>query len=1337
MFGTWSLKFRTFVSIVLISTVHVAKVTAVEPVWTGKSKIAGESTGIIRGLESVNGRLFIGAENGFFELTGRHAKHFTSANSPLGIGYISKLHKDTNNRLWISEYGHGVFQYDFRKSEFTELELPERIAKYAWSVTTNDEIIAVAAIYRIAIVNKVTKEAVVIENLVSGEKLAGVYIVDTLQDEIVVAERNNVLFVDHSGNVSRTIPREEHLPFLKRITYVKVVNEDIYIGGIGGIYKLSESESIFYPLDHPDGSKQEVESIFISNSGELWVGAGGFYRLDHVSKRLIEPQIAKPKYGFDQIREVQQIHQLQTGELIIASTQLGLTSINPADLAMDYVHETDFPFRKDIYAIAPVGDERYLAKTADNWHVLEGESGKLSALSSGAFDAEPIPLVSGELFDPASCAVYQFENNHFQLRKKLLDPNQYCPNIHPLSFTLNNQTYFYFQKESHAGFISIQNGTFALFTNAPKNIKLATLNTDGSLVLMDKSNALFVSDSIGVWIKHDIDALKGLFVYCLYEDSRTNQMYLCTSGTGLKQFSLTDKTLAEAFPNSGIPRFIRDGHIDKDGNHWLATNKGLMLVNQHFAFEFDSSDGVIDTDFNYRGILPIGNTKILLVGDQLSYVIDTVQMIEYVEKRRSHLAYAQVVDLQTRTRLGKLATLDSSAKDVAFDKAPEEITFAFASADFHYAHLQHLEYRLSGFHNEWSALPTNYGTITYSGLPYGEFKLEIRVVDKKSAAEQPITSFSLNIAKPIWLTWQAICCYVVLAALLVIGLVYLVKQYAEEKSRVLAEIIRQKQSALREMNVSMSELLAKKDRLFRNLAHELRTPVMLMMEPLLELKQKARTNEEANTLDSLYQHTSRIRSIVDQFAEVERVDSITQHELAVYDVGKSVQYVIESLRPKATAKQQVLSFENKIKHPLLLVEDSLEKITHQLIENAIAFTQEGGFIKVVVSESENQMHLSVTDNGVGLTPEEQRVLTERFGEGANNRGLPHMGIGLNLVNELVLANYGWLEIHSEPSVGTTCTIHIPIKRTQAPDETAEHTEAMDEINHDAETGEAKQVTEPESEYQSNKLPLILVVDDNEPSATYITGMLSDTFKCYDVHSAEQALAMLGVLKPDLILSDLKMPGMNGIELTRAVRALPEFEDTPIILLTAETDKAMQIESFKATANDYLTKPIEREELVLRLQNQLAISALGQQQAAEPKDGFAEIQSDYVKSIIPESATDKDRAFILKLLTVVEQNYQKENFSRKEAASALAMSERQLNRTMAKLMPDNFTLFLKRYRLEKCLPMLANGLQITQIALEVGFGSPGYFSRCFKAEYGCLPTQMEFTQHGVKLKGDES
>lgn len=1336
MIGTGMRKFGTGMILVLIGLLSAVKSSAVEPAWVGKGKFNEVSSGIIRSVLLADDHIFVGAENGFIDIVGGSSITLNRQNSILGDGYISNLTIGPDDNIWMTQYGTGVFIYSRIDKKLNKLDIPHKYSKYAWSLAVTEDYVVISLISHILVYNLKDKTYELFQDPGNGNIFKQIYSVE-FSDKygFVISEKNAIHFYNPKQNSFTSVSGSKNFPNLNGITYVKLYDNEILVGGVGGVYRWNEAEerAEFKELSYSKAVGRDVDRIIRHSDGSLWVAAGGLFRAKPGADKFELVDFGRPRYDFEQIRTIGDIKEAENGRILVASSQLGLTSINPADLAMDYVHESDFPFRKDIYAITPIGSNQYLAKTADNWRLFNGETGKLSALSGGGFDAEPVTMATGELFDSSTCSIYHYENAHLIQKAKLNDPQNYCQSIAPLSFNLNGQTYLYFQKSSHAGFVSIQDGTVKLHANAPKGVKHITVHSTGKIVLLDKSNTLYESDTVGVWVKHRVNALQGLFVYCLYEDARTELLYMCTSGSGLKQFSLADETLTEAFPNSGIPRFIRDAHLDEHGNHWLATNKGLMLVNQDFSFEFDSSDGVIDNDFNYQGMLPLNDAKLLLVGDQLSYVIDTQKMRSYVLSRRAHTSRAQVVDVETRTPRGKLVTLDSTSLATSFEKAPEEITFSFASSDFHYAHLQHLEYRLTGFHDEWSALPTNYGTITYSGLPHGTFRFEMRVVDKKSAAEQPVSVFPVKIAKPVWLSWQAICCYVLLGMLLVVSIVYLAKRYAEEQNRVLAEIIKQKQSALQEMADSVSELLAKKERLFRNLAHELRTPVMLLMGPLLDLKQAARNPEEKETLNTLYQHTSRIRSIVEQFTEVERVDSITQHELVDYDVTKSVQYVIESMRPKATSKQQVLTFDSKVKYSMLLIEDSLEKITHQLIDNAIAYTQAGGFIKVQLSESESQVHLSVSDNGVGLTPEEQKLLAERFEEGANSRGKPNMGIGLNLVNELVLANYGWLEIHSEPSVGTTCAVHIPVKRSESA--LQQETECL--LQPDIDNAAAFAVAEPAAEYRANSLPLVLVVDDSEPSADYIAGMLSDKFKCYDVHSAEQALAMLVVLKPDLILSDLKMPGMSGIELTRAVRDLADFEDIPIILLTAETGKASRNEAYKATVNDYLTKPLEREELIVRIENQLAISALGQQQATSPQNGVKDIQSDYVKSIIPETPSDKDRAFILRLLTVVEGNYQKENFSRSDAASSLAMSERQLNRTMAKLMPDNFTQFLKRYRLEKCLPMLASGKQVTQIALEVGFGSPGYFSRCFKAEYGCLPTQMEFSQASSNEKDNGS
>ena len=1335
--GTRMCKFGTWMIFVLIGLLTHGKCTAIESSWLGKGTFSDEPSGVIRSLVLEDDHIYVGAENGFIDIVGDSSLVFSRDNSILGDGYISNVTLAPNGDIWMTQYGTGIFIYSRYEKVLHKLDIPPKISKFAWSIAVNEKIAVVSLISQLLIYDIETKKISRVKGPGEDRNFNQLYSVEFSEKYgFVISDKDAVYFYDHVTKSFSGVSREVLFPQLKKITYIKLYEEEILVGGVGGVYrwKRVNNELDFIQLAYPKASSRDVDRALRDSDGTLWIAAGGLFQAKPGMTTFELVQIGQPRYSFEQIRTVGDIQETDSGRILVASSQLGLTSINPADMAMDYVHETDFPFRKDIYAIVPIGAGQYLAKTAESWRLFNGESGKLSSLSGGAFDTEPVPLESGLLLDPATCATYEYKNERLQLRAKLEDPNNYCPSIQPLSFKLNNHTYFYYQKSSHAGFITIHNNSLVSYANAPKNVKYVTVNSEDKIILLDNNNVIYESDTRGVWIKHESDSLQGIFVYCLYEDSRSKLLYLCTSGAGLKQFSLVSNTLSEAFPSSGIPRFIRDAHIDKDGNHWLATNKGLMLVNQDFAFVFDSSDGVIDTDFNYQGMLSVDEDKVLIVGDQLSYLIETPKMVKYVTGRRAHQSYAKVVDLQSRTARGKLVNLQSETLSVEFEDAPEELTFAFASSDFHYAHLQHLEYRLAGFHNEWSALPTNYGTITYSGLPYGQYQFEIRVADKKSVAQQPVTSFALTIAMPIWLTWQAICCYIVLALLCIAGIVYLAKRYADEKTRMLAEIIRQKQSSLREINASITELLNKKDKLVRNLVHELRTPVMLLMGPLLDLKQRATNKTEQETLDSLYQQTSRIRSIVEQLSEVERVESISQHQRIEYNLDKSIQYVIESLRSSATAKQQVLSFENRVKQPVLLVEDSLESIAHQLIENAIAYTQEGGFIKVLVTEAESQIHLAVTDNGIGLTPEELQILTERFSEGTNSRGKPHMGIGLNLVSELVLANDGWFEIHSEPSIGTTCTAHIPVERVTSEDTTCTDDQADEPIlTEPADLVLEASIAEPEAEYKAGNLPLILIIDSNSAAAEYLTGALSDAFRCYDVHSAKQALAMLPLLKPDIILSDLKIPGMNGIELTREIRLMADFADIPIVLLTAETDLAFKREGFQATVNDYLIKPVERQDLVLRLQNQLAISALAQPKHVPSSKALQEIQSDYVKSILPESPSEKDRAFLLKLLQVVENNYQNDSFSRRDAASALAVSERQLNRTMAKLMPDNFTQFLKRFRLEKSLPMLADGQSVIQIAMEVGFVSAGYFSRCFKTEYGCLPSQMEFSPAGENTK----
>ncbi|GGF61986.1 hypothetical protein GCM10011338_12940 [Alteromonas lipolytica] len=750
----------------------------------------------------------------------------------------------------------------------------------------------------------------------------------------------------------------------------------------------------------------------------------------------------------------------------------------------------------------------------------------------------------------------------------------------------------------------------------------------------------------------------------------------------------------------------------------MATNKGLVLIDEGEIFEFDNSDGVIDIDFNYQGIFPLNRQKFILVGDQLSYLIDTHRVKAFVERRRNHQAQASIFKVRVLPEAGTEAML-SPHGEIELKSSPEEIIFEFASADYLYSHLHKLEYRLMGFHEEWQSLPDNMGTVAYSGLDFGQFDFQVRVVDSKSKVTQPVSRYPFSIATPFWYTWQAYILYLVAVGLAIWLVILLIKRHLALKSLMLAEIIQQKQSALMESNRSITELLNKKERIFSNLAAEIKQPVMQIINPLAELRNDHLTSKMRQKLDAVYSHAGRLRVLMDQLTAVQRIEHISSQILQSYSVGKTLDYLVETLRPQAIQKQQILSYECQIKSRVLLVQDSLEAMVNNLLLNAITFTQPRGTIRVKASADADRMHIRVSDNGPGMSQEELEFVISRFAHGANHNGKSGIGIGLNLTNELVLANEGWLEIKSQKDSGTEVTLHLPLNTAVDATEAENGAESETII---------RQVADKRASYETNELPVVLVIERSQEASEYLIDLVGQRYNCYALQSGAKALEIIPVLRPDIIISELNVPDMSGIAFTEKLREEAEFADLPVMILTATSDHTAKLDSFKATVNDYLIKPVEREELVSRIESNLTFSRLAHLRRSDaPEQAHSENVPAYVKTILPHCSNEKERKFVMKFLSIVEANYKDEHFSRSAAALRLAISERQLNRLLSKLLPDNFTMFLKKYRLEKSMPMLASGLQITQIALEVGFGSAAYYSRSFKQVYGCLPSEMSFTQ----------
>ena len=1312
---TRMLTIRTVLYVVFIWSVMVESVSGVEPSWMGIRNLNGEATGIIRDIKEHNGIVFIGAENGLFRIVGNSSEQFTQSNSPLGKGYIADLHI-TGNKLFISEFGNGVISYSLSDGTFSQLAIPEHLASKAWATQTYKDSVVVSTLSGIVLLPPPGDSHIIKDKLEDGSRMRSIYSLTIYNDLITASEANHVIFMDEQLHEVMVLEREVHFPGLAKITYVKTIGEHLYVGGIGGIYRYRDKVTEFYPASVPEHQFKDVECITEDSEGRLWVAAGGLFILDETDSVLRELSFGKPRYSFDQIRAVQAIHQLESKQLLVASTQLGILALDPNLPAVNYLHESSFPFRNDIYSVIPLSSNQYIASSKDHWFRLNAETGKLNRFSKDGFEKAPISIGNTVLVPDAECNELEFVDVELIKTQQIHDPSGFCSYLKAEHYIKGKLQYIYYQAPTHAGFVKLESNELTHHVNAPKDLRFLESTNDLPAIMLDKKNVLYFMIEQGVWVRHELEELRGVFVYCMYTDSTS--IYFCTSGKGLKRFDIAKKQFIDEPIRSAIPRFIRAGFLDANGNHWLATNKGFVFLNKKYIFQFDRSDGVVDTDFNYQGILPLNEKQFILVGDQLSYVINTELVTQYVEKRRQHASQAALVKLEFTPDTTKPGT---AAPHFALEltSAPDEMIFEFASTDYVYPHLHKLEYRLKGFHEEWQELPANMGTVAYSGLSFGNFDFQVRVVDSKSQAVQPISRYPFNIARPFWFTLRAYVLYMVALSLTILLVVVLIKRHLAEKSRVLAAVIAQKQSALLESNRSITELLNKKEKIFSNLANEIKTPVMQILNPLTELRARPLTADIRGKLDSVYDNAGRLRVLTDQLAAVERIEHISGQALQRYNIANTLSFLIETWRPAALKKQLILSCDCDIRAPVLLVQDSLEALLNYLLVNAISYTQMGGQVRLKAVHHADKLVVCVKDNGPGMDKTQLEFVTSRFARGSNYNGRNNAGIGLNLANALALANDGWLEIKSESGVGTEVSVHLPFNAALTLENSRVQT--VDDDTH-------RQVAEETAQYQESNLPVILVIERSRDACEYIITLLGEKFNCYSTQSGMQALEIIPVLQPDVIITELNITDISGVVFTEKLREQDAFADVPVMILTAASDYTAKLNSFKASVNDYLVKPVERDELISRIESNLTYSRLAHRHNANRIiNDDTENTPAYVKAILPRCDNEKDRKFIVKFLDIIERNYQDEQFNRSSAAALLAMSERQLNRTLSKLLPDNFTMFLKKYRLEKSMPMLAQGLQITQIAFEVGFGSGAYYSRCFKQVYNVLPSEYEFDQ----------
>ena len=536
------------------------------------------------------------------------------------------------------------------------------------------------------------------------------------------------------------------------------------------------------------------------------------------------------------------------------------------------------------------------------------------------------------------------------------------------------------------------------------------------------------------------------------------------------------------------------------------------------------------------------------------------------------------------------------------------------------------------------------------------------------------------------------------------------------------EILSQR-NQLMEMSVKAEAATEAKLNFFTNVSHEFRTPLTLMLAPIQDLLANEKIVEMAGkNFKMIRQNAFRLLKLVNQLIDYRKIEydkqSIKASQNNIVDFVKDIMESFRFMAQNCNIRLEFTTNEKEIN--AWFDTDMLDKVFFNLISNAFKFTSDNGTIKIKVRKGNDHfVHIEIEDNGTGMTEADMSLIFNQFYQ-AEHSPVTGSGIGLSLAKEIVQFHHGQIDVKSKKWVGTTFIVSLPLG-----DDHLDATEKSPDKNKWADMKERSQLyladlekvlTEPEDDIFSTPRELsILIVEDNPDLLHYLIEKFSLYFEVYTAENGNTALSKAYERVPDLILSDVVLPGISGKELTGKLKSDLRTSHIPIILLTAQGSLEHQIAGIESKADLYITKPFNFDYLLASAQNLINNRIL-------LKEHFT---SDITTTEKLPGSKSIDRKFLNDFSGIVEQNLSNDKFSVDDICKVIGISRVQLYRKVKALMGCNITDYILNRRLKKAKYLLNNeNLTIAEITYQIGFSNPNYFATVFKAKYGCTPSEFK-------------
>ena len=1199
---------------------------------------------------------------------------------PLGINdKIEMIHVDYEQNLWCMA-GNKLYYYDFQDKKLQELSFPDKellhiVSRQSYSclLFSNGEIAEVDW------ETKTVRKIVQLELPRSGEHR--IYMDTRLRLWIYTIYTSNLQCYDIQNRKMFEFSGKETI----QSDIVKAIIDDgngnIWIGtNSKGIYILNEQTDNLMHIHRDSGtpfslSSNHINSFYKDNQDILWVGTTkqgvAFTDLNNTAFEICKTPEQEDISCFQEDRN---------GKLWLGFDGKGLACYDSKQInyKLFNTHNSNIPSNLIIGS--------YLDSKGKMW------------------------------FGSYGGGIFYEQNGIFFPFKQTLEPIEYVRHIADDKYgNLWVGTFMH-------GLYCIDNG--GKITSYTKENSCLYTNTITDLVYSSDHAMLYIGTSTGLYelntqtqqlapVKgndNEVSLIK-MHISCLYRDQRG----LLWIGTrhGIRIYDEKSRTLTRLSTNDGVSHpYIRGIVEDHNKNMWIATDCGIthiIVVDdptaqelQYRCYSYFNEDGIGDITFNNYSIYCNRKGEVLMGGTGKYLKIDPNQALYHPNQHKViftglYLAN-QRVDVEKKTHDGRILLQKNIQllDEITMDYSDSNFALEISAMDYGTQHKLQFAYRMDA-KEEWVSFEGN--RIHFNKLSPGIYHLQVKV-NELHGSRNPISYMTILVRPPFWLSPVA---YVIYMVLFLSGGVVLLRRLRSRHQRIL---VQQKW----ELEVAQQhEMDEAKIRFFTNISHDLRTPLSLIITPLEKLIHSEKAGPIKDDLDLMYRNASTLLDEVNQLLDFRKLDQ--QKVQLSLSYGDITEFIAETCKSfKALSQKHNIELKvciNTSKIEMDFDRNKVQRIISNLLSNAIKYNHDNGSVivaidKILAGDGE-QIHIQISDTGIGIKNENKDKIFDRFFQEQHiSTTYIGSGIGLHIVKEYVTLHGGEIKVEDNHPQGTIFTVILPIAKTLKLNCT-EDTSAFD-------VEEQFHADMSSVDREKNSL---LIVEDNDDFRSFLVGCLQEYYQVYEASDGKKALTVLAQQSIHVVISDIMMPVMDGMELCRKIKTDIRYSHIPIILLTARTAEEHILSGLKEGADEYITKPFNLEILLLRIRKLLMWTL-------KNHDKFK------TRDISPSEITisSLDEQLIEKAIRIVEENMDNSEFSVEELSAQIGMSRSGLYKKLMQITGKSPLEFMRILRLKRGRKLLEGSqMNISQISYQVGL-SPKQFAKFFKEEFGYLPSEYK-------------